>query len=454
MHALVYHKPKDIRYEAVPDPKILHARDIILKVTSTSICGSDLHMYNGYFPQKSRLVMGHEFMGVVEEVGPRVLTVKKGDRVIVPFPIACGQCWYCERGLPNACMNSNKSHYGHEGTTDHGGGLFGYGDVYGHYDGGQAEYVRVPFADFSCRKIPRGVPDERVLFLGDIIPTGWCAAEWCDIKGGDTVAVFGCGPVGLMAMKAAWLQGAGRVIAIDILAYRRDLAGRVCSAQTIDPNAVDPVEAIRSLTEGRGADAVIDAVGIEAEHGWAESFSNVLHAQVGTTKVLQQCMRAARRGGAVTMIGVYDGKFDNFPVGQIFEKGLRVRGGQAPVQARIDMLLDMVLNGRLTAEDIVTHRLPLEDGARAYLIFNEKRENCVKIVLNPWAEGEAEYHAAGQEAVRPQRVEVITQPEGFPSPVRAAGEALSPGAAPGVLEPVPRPPLDPPPEKERTEPGS
>lgn len=449
MHALVYHKPKDIRYEAVPDPKILHARDIILKVTSTSICGSDLHIYNGYSPQKSALIMGHEFMGIVEEVGPRVLTVKKGDRVIVPFPIACGQCWYCERGLPNHCMNSNKAHYGHEGTTTdgRGGGLFGYGDLYGHYDGGQAEYVRVPFADFSCRKVPGGVPDERVLFLTDIMPTGWCAAEWCDIKGGDTVAVFGCGPVGLMAMKAAWLQGAGRVIGIDILAYRRDMAGRACAAETIDPNAVDPVEAVRSLTEGRGADAVIDAVGIEADHNWVESFSNVLHAQVGTTKVLRQCFRAVRRGGAVSMIGVYDGKFDDFPVGQIFEKGLRVRGGQAPVQAKIDMLLDMALNGRYTAEDIVTHRLPLEDGSRAYLVFNEKRENCVKVVLKPWDGGEAEYHAAAER--RPQKVAVLSEPEGYPGVMRKAGEALS-GA---ILEPGLRP-GQPPPDKERTEPGS
>lgn len=458
MHALVYHKPKDVRYEAVPDPKILHARDIILKVTATSICGSDLHIYNGYAPQKSTLIMGHEFVGIVEEVGPRVLTVKKGDRVIVPFPIACGQCWFCERAMPMHCSQTNKSHYGPDGVRpdSRGGGIFGYGDHYGHYDGGQAEYVRVPYADFSCRKIPAGVPDEKVLFLTDIIPTGWAAAEWCDIKGGDTVAVFGCGPVGLMAMKSAWLQGAGRVIAIDVLAYRRDLAGRVASAETLDPNAADPVEAIRSLTAGRGADAVIDAVGIEADHGWSESLSNVLHRQIGSTRVLQQAMQAVRRGGALSIIGVYDGKFDNFPVGQIFEKGLRVRGGQAPVQPKIDMLLDMVVNGRISAEDIVTHRLPLEDGSRAYLLFNEKRENCVKVVLDPWEDGEAEYHAdakaAKTAAAKNQRVTLRSEPEGFPGEFRRAGQSLSieegdflePGRAPG----------NPPPAKERTEPGS
>lgn len=396
MHALVYHKPKDIRYEAVPDPKILHARDVIVRVSATSICGSDLHIYNGYAPQRSRLIMGHEFMGIVEETGPRVLTLRRGDRVVVPFAVACGTCWFCEHSLPMHCQNSNKAHYGPDGANsrERGGGLFGHGDHYGHYDGGQAEFARVPYADSSCRKLPSGLPDERALFLGDIIPAGWAAAEWCGIKSGETVAVFGCGPVGLMAMKSAWLQGAGRVLGVDILAYRRDLAGRAASAETIDPNAADPVEAIRALTGGRGADAVIDAVGIEAEHGWGESLSNVLHRQVGTTKVLQQALQAVRRGGAVSVIGFYEGKFDGFPVGRIFEKGLRLRAGQAPVQPRIDMLLDMVVDGRLTAEDIVTHRLPLEDGARAYLIFNEKRENCVKIVLDPWAAGEAEYHAS------------------------------------------------------------
>lgn len=400
MHALVYHKPKDVRYESVPDPKILHARDVILRVTAASISGSDLHIYNGYQPQKSRVILGREFMGVVEELGPRVLTFKKGDRVVVPFSIACGQCWFCERRLPGHCLNTNKPHYGPDGLKDHGGGLFGGGDDYGQYDGGQAEFVRVPYADYSCRKVPEGVSDERALFLGDIVPAGWTAAEWCDIQAGDTVAVFGCGPVGLMAMKAARLQGAGRVLAVDVLAYRRDLAGRVCAAETIDPTAVDPVEAIRALTGGRGADAVIDAVGIEAHHDWGESLSNVLHRQVGTTKVLQAAMSAARRGGVVSMIGAYAGKFDNFPVGQIFEKGLRLRGGHAPVQAKLDMLLDMTVDGRITAEDIVTHRLSLEDGARAYHIFNEKRENCVKVVLKPWDAAEERYHAAGATPVK------------------------------------------------------
>lgn len=456
MHALVYHKPKDIRYESVPDPKILHARDIILKVTASSICGSDLHFYNGYVPQKSRLIMGHEFMGVVQELGPRVSKLRKGDRVIVPFPIACGDCWFCRKDLPMHCMKSNRAHYGPEGTTDAGAGLFGYGDMYGHYDGGQAEYVRVPYADYSCRKVPDSMPDERALFLTDIIPTGWNAAEWCDIRQGDTVAVFGCGPVGLMSMKSAWLMGAGRVIAIDPLAYRRDLAGRVCAAETVDPNAVDPVEAIRGLTGGRGADSVIDAVGIEAEHGWRESLSNVIHMQAGSAKVLQTALRAVRRGGAVSAIGVYMGKFDNFPVGQIFEKGLRLRAGQAAVQPELDTLMSMVANGQLTAEDIVTHRLPLEDGSRAYLIFNEKRENCVKIVLRPWG---PENEPARERAYAASPV--LAEPEGSaPGVMRPVAESLS-GAeeamarkgATFTTEPGGRP-GGPGPEKERTVPGS
>lgn len=383
MKALVFHKPKDVRVETVPDPKIEHVEDAIVRVTSTTICGSDLHIYNGYFPQPRPLVLGHEFMGIVEEVGPRVAKLKKGDRVVVPFPIACGRCWFCRAELPIHCERSNPRHYGPEGSsTEKGGGLFGYTDLYGGYQGGQAELVRVPFADHGPRKVPADVSDERALFLSDIIPTGWTAAEWCGLKGGETVAVFGCGPVGLMAMKAARLQGAGRVIAVDVLDYRLAMAAKVAGADGINAEASDPVQAVRDLTQGRGADACIDAVGLEAEHGVRESVANVLRLQVGTINALKAAIRAVRRGGTVSVVGVYGTDF-KFPLGRIFEKGIAFRGGQAPVHRHLDRLTELVFQGRLTADDIVTHSFSLDKAARAYEMFNKKQDDCVKIVLKP-----------------------------------------------------------------------
>ena len=418
MKALVFHSPKDVRFETVPDPRIENARDAILRVTSTSICGSDLHIYNGYFPQKSPMILGHEFMGIVAEVGPRVRNLKKGDRVVVPFPIACGECFFCARALPGQCERTNPRHYGPDGTKNRGGGLFGYTDEYGPYSGGQAQYVRVPYADVGPRKVPDGLPDERVLFLSDIIPTGWTAAEWCELQGGETVAVFGCGPVGLMAMRSARLQGAARILAIDPVAYRRDAARRAADAEVIDPSSADPVEAVRELTGGRGADACIDAVGLEAEHGLMESVSNVLHLQVGTINSLRSAIAAARRGGAVSVIGVYGAPASDFPLNEVFDKGLRLRAGQAPVQARIDKLLDMVVAGRLTAEDLVTHRVPLAEGPAAYEAFNFKRESCLKFVLKPWAETVPE--------PRESRVEADERDSEPASPVLGAGAVPPP----------------------------
>jgi threonine dehydrogenase-like Zn-dependent dehydrogenase len=365
MKALVFHKPKDVRLEFVADPRIENARDVILKVTSASIDGSDLNIYNGFTPQKKPLVMGHEFMGVVEEAGPRITTLKRGDRVVVPFTLSCGHCWFCERGLPEHCEKANQ---------------------YGPYSGGQAQYARVPFADVGPRRIPDGVPDERALFLSDILPAGWTAAERCEIQRADTIAVFGCGAAGLMAMKAARLMGAGRVIAVDVVADRRALAKRVADAETIDPNETDCVSAIRRLTHGRGADACIDAVGMQADSGVLERVSNALHRQAGSTKVLRQAIASVRRGGVVSAIGVYGSPADNFPLDEIFEKGLRLRGGQAPAQAVLDRVFDLAMKGAYTAEDIVTHRMALDDGPRAYKMFNEKRDGCVKVVLKPWAE--------------------------------------------------------------------
>ena len=382
MKALVFHKPKDIRFETVPDPKIEHVRDAIVRVTATSICGSDLHIFNGYFPQREPMVLGHEFMGIVEEVGPRVDNLKRGDRIVVAFPVACGQCYFCERGLPGHCEKSNPAHYGPDGSaTQKGGGLFGYTELYGGFAGGQAEYVRVPFADFGARKVPEAMPDDKALFLSDILPTGWSAARWCDLKGGETVAVFGCGPVGLMAQRSAFLQGARRVIAVDLLAYRLQIARR-SGCETVDAAVGDPVEAIREATDGRGADACIDAVGLEEHHSFTEAMINTLLVQVGSIKVLRQAMRAVRRGGRLSVIGVY-GTDADFPLGQLFDKGLSLRAGQAPVQACMDEVLKLVAQNKLSADDLVTHRLPLSEGPHAYELFNNKLENCVKVMLKP-----------------------------------------------------------------------
>jgi len=384
MKALVFHKPKDIRLENVPDPKIEHVRDAILRVTATSICGSDLHIYNGYFPQHKSMILGHEFMGIVEEVGPRVQNLKKGDRVVVPFPVACGQCWFCTRGMVPHCEKSNPKHYGPDGSmTEKGGGLFGYTELYGGYSGGQAQFVRVPYADFGPRKIPDGMSDEQALYLSDIIPTGWTAAKWCGLECGETVAVFGCGPVGLMAIKSAKLQGASRVIAVDVLEYRLALARKISGCETLNYDKVDVVEALREMTEGRGPDACIDAVGMEAEHGYLESAANVLRAQVGTIKVLKTAMRAVRRGGRISCVGVYGADVD-FPLGQLFDKGLLIRGGQAPAHKYIDELMGLVSEGKITAADIVTHRWPLEEGPKLFDIFNDKKDGCVKTLLKPW----------------------------------------------------------------------
>lgn len=385
MKAVVFHKPKDMRTESVPDPKIEDTRDCILRVTSTAICGSDLHIYNGYFPQPKALVMGHEFMGVVEEVGSGIKSLKKGDRVVVPFPVACGKCYFCEKGLPPHCEKSNPKHYGPEGglLSQKGGGIFGYTDLYGGYSGGQAEYVRVPYADFGPRKVPQGLTDEQVLFLTDVFPTGWSAIDWAQLRGGETVAVWGCGPVGIMAQKAARIRGAKKVIGIDILPYRLDMARRTAGAITIDAKETDAVEAVREMTHGRGADVCVDAIGMEADHGLLTKVTNVLHLQVGSMKALSQCLSAVRRGGSVSIVGVYGTTFDNFPIAQIFDKGIRISSGQALVHKYIDELVGLVRDGKVVLDDIITHTLPLGEAAHGYSIFNKKEDGCVKVVLKP-----------------------------------------------------------------------
>lgn len=385
MKAAVFHKPKDIKVDTVDDPRIDDTRDVILKVTSTAICGSDLHIYNGMFPQVKNLVMGHEFMGIVEEAGKDVKNLKKGDRVVVPFPVACGTCWFCNHSLPTHCENSNPKHYGPEGgmLTQKGGGLFGYTDLYGGYSGGQAEYVRVPFADFGPRIVPPEMTDEQVLFLTDIFPTGYVAVDWAGIKGGETVAVFGCGPVGLMAQKSAWARGASRVFALDLLKYRLQTAVRTTGAETINIKETDPVEAIRNLTGGRGVDVCIDAVGMEADRSLLDRAASVVRFEKGTINALRMACSAVRRGGFVSIVGVYGYNYDNFPIAQIFDKGLTIRAGQAPVHPYIDTLIQMVVEGKIRLDDIITHKLPLSDASHAYDIFNNKEDDCVKVVLKP-----------------------------------------------------------------------
>lgn len=385
MKAAVFHKPGDIRYQSTEDPRIEQSRDVLLRVTSTAICGSDLHIYDGFLPQLREEVLGHEFMGVVEEVGSGVTNFKKGDRVVVPFTIACGQCYFCQHQLQMHCEHSNPEFYGPDGglLTEKGGGLFGYSDLYGGYNGGQAEYVRVPYGDYGLRHVPEGLKDEQVLFLTDIFPTGWSSIEWGELKGGETVAIFGSGPVGLMAQKSAWLQGAARVIAIDPVEYRLERARRVNKVETLNPHEVDVVEAIREMTEGRGADLCVDAVGMEAERGILDKAKAAFNLEKGSVSVLETCLRAVRRGGIVSVVGVYGTPFDNYPLGRIFDKGLTLRYGQSQVHKNIDHLLNLVVDGKVVLDDIVSHVLPLAEISRGYDIFKTKKDDCTKVILKP-----------------------------------------------------------------------
>jgi len=385
MKAAVFHKPGDIRVDNVPDPAILDPRDVILKVTATAICGSDLHILSGAVPQKENLIMGHEFMGIVEEVGSEITNLKKGDRVVVPFPIACGKCFFCTHEASPACENSNFKHYGPNGDLmdQKGGALFGYTDLYGGYSGGQAEYVRVPYADISPRIIPEHLTDEQALFLTDIFPTGWSAIDWANLKGGETVAIFGSGPVGLMAQKAAWLNGAGRVIAIDPLDYRLEKAKAVNNVEILNPHKVDVIQAIREMTNGRGADVCVDAVGFEPERNFMDKVKATINFEKGSIKVLEMCFEAVRRMGTVSIMGVYGSPYDNFPLFRIYDKGITIKQGQAPVLNYIDKLVNLVSENKVVLDDIITHTIPLTEAEHGYKIFNEKEDDCVKVVLKP-----------------------------------------------------------------------
>ncbi|MBE7171989.1 MAG: glutathione-dependent formaldehyde dehydrogenase [Williamsia sp.] len=388
MKAARIHGPRVVTCDTVDDPVIVNSRDAILKVTATAICGSDLHIYSGGLPQPRPMTLGHEFMGIVEEVGSDVSNLRRGDRVVVPFPIACGTCFFCNHHLPGHCENSNPQHYGPEGglLTQKGGALFGYTDLYGGYDGGQAQYVRVPYADYGPRKVPDNLTDEQVLFLTDIFPTGYTGIDWGEVSGGESVAIFGSGPVGIMAAKSAYLRGAAKVIIVDTLQYRLDKAKQTAHVETIlwDEGAKEVVEQIRAMTDGRGADVCVEAVGFEPDRNLLDRAKAVVNLEKGSPKVLEACMSAVRRGGTVSVLGVYPTTYDNFPIGQFFDKGIIMKGGQAPAHKYIDELLKYVVDGKVRLDDIITHRLPLTEVSHAYDIFKKREDNCVKVVLDPW----------------------------------------------------------------------
>ncbi|HEU4406870.1 MAG TPA: zinc-dependent alcohol dehydrogenase [Polyangiaceae bacterium] len=388
MKATCWHGKQKVRVENVPDPKILNARDAIVRISSTAICGSDLHLYNGFIPSMEKGdVLGHEFMGEVVEVGRGVETLRAGDRVVVPFPIACGRCSMCKASLFACCENSNPNAVLAEKMWGYSpAGIFGYSHMLGGYAGGQAEYARVPFADVGPIKVPEGLTDEQVLFLSDIFPTGYMGADMCDLKGGEVVAVWGCGPVGQFAIASAKLLGAERIIAIDRFPYRLEMArNRAGATDVLNYEEVDVLEALKEMTGGRGPDACIDAVGMEAHgHGLQYAYDRVKQATMLETDrplVLREAIRACRNGGVVSVIGVYGGFIDKFPMGTVVNRGLTIRAGQCHVQKYIKPLLDRIERGEIDPSFVITHRMSLEDAPKGYELFLNKLDNCEKVVL-------------------------------------------------------------------------
>lgn len=387
MKAVVFHKPGDVSVDEVLDPEIQNSTDAIIRVTSTAICGSDIHIYNGLIPQPRETILGHEFMGIVEETGSAVRNIKRGDRVIIPFPVSCGECFYCDHELQTYCEHAIPTDESEAGSRHNkGAAVFGYADVNGGYEGGQAQFVRVPFADVGPRIVPDELSDDQLLFLTDTFPAGYAAADRCSLKGGEVVVVFGCGPVGLMAQKAAWIKGAGRVIALDIQDYRMEMARSRCGSDTINANREDAIERILDMTDGRGADVVIDAVGMEAERETWNKPGQVVETENGSMKALAMCFDAVRCGGVVSVVGSYTSTYNEFPLQQIFEKGITLKMGLVPAHQYIDELMKYVEEEQIVLEDIITHHLPLEEAPRGYEIFKEKKENCMKVVLKPFAD--------------------------------------------------------------------
>ena len=392
MKAVVWHGTNDVRVERVPDPAILNPRDAIVRITSTAICGSDLHLLNGFIPtMQTGDILGHEFMGEVVEVGPENRRLRAGDRVVVPFTIACGHCFFCERQLWSLCDNSNPNAWMAEKLYGYAtSGLFGYSHLTGGYAGGQAQYARVPFSDVGPLKIPPGIPDEMVLFLSDILPTGYMAAENCEIKSGDTIAIWGCGPVGQMAIMSAWLLGAARVIAIDSVPERLRMAREKGRAEIIDLTREDVFDQLKLMTGGRGPDACIDAVGLEAHGATLDAYIDKVKASAflatDRPNALRQAIHACRKGGIVSIPGVYGGFLDKIPFGAAFQKGLTFKMGQTHVMKYMQPLLDRIERGEIDPSFVITHRLPLDAAPDAYKVFRDKQDECIKVVLKPHAE--------------------------------------------------------------------
>jgi threonine dehydrogenase-like Zn-dependent dehydrogenase len=390
MKALCWYGKNDIRVETVPEPKILNPRDAIVKITLSAICGSDLHLLHGYIPSmKQGDILGHEFMGEVLEIGTEVNNLKKGDRVVVPFTIACGRCWFCQQGLTSLCDNSNPNAQAAEKLYGYSAsGLFGYSHIFGGYAGGQAQYVRVPFADTACQPVPQSVSDEQALFLSDIFPTGYMAAENCNIHPGDTIAIWGCGPVGQFAIKSAYMLGAERVIAIDEIPERLEMARIQGKADILNFGDGDVVEQLKSMTGGRGPDGCIDAVGMEAHGTNVDAIydyaKQAVRLETDRPHVLRQAIQACRKGGNLSVPGVYGGFIDKFPIGAAFSKGLTLRMGQTNVHRYMKPLLARIEKGEIDPSFVITDRYGLDCGPEAYKTFDKHEHGCIKCVLQPW----------------------------------------------------------------------
>lgn len=378
MLALTYEGPNRVSVTRKPDPEIEHPMDAIIRVTRTAICGSDLHLLHGLIADtRVGCTFGHEFAGVVEEVGPEVKNLKPGDRVVVPFNISCGVCFFCQRGLYANCANTNPS-------SDLASGVYGYSHTTGGYEGGQAEYVRVPFADVGPLKIPDELDDESVLFLSDIFPTGYQGSEMAGVSGGETVVIFGCGPVGLFAMKSAWLLGAERVIAVDHIPYRLEFARQYARVETRNfEESHDIVAELRDMTDGLGPDCVVDAVGMEADGSKFNKLTGMLKLQAGRPTALMWSIQTVRKAGTVSVIGVYGPPFNLIPIGTAMNKGLTLRMNQCNTRRYMPHLLEHIQKGHVDAKGIISHRFSLKDAPKAYDLFAKKKDECIKCVLIP-----------------------------------------------------------------------
>lgn len=403
MKANCWQGKRKVSVETVPDPKILNSRDAIVKITSTAICGSDLHLYNGFVPTMQKGdILGHEFMGEVMEVGPGVKNLKPGDRVVVPFPIACGSCFFCERQMTSLCENSNPNAWLAEKAWGHSpAGVFGYSHLLGGFAGGQAEYARVPFADVGPLKIENGFRDEQVLFLSDIFPTGYMAAENCGIQPGDTVAVWGCGPVGLFAIASAFLLGAERVIAIDRFPERLRIAREQCGADTLNYEDADVLASLREITGGRGPDCCIDAAGMEAHTPGPlyayDRAKQALMLESDRPFALREAIMACRNGGTVSVPGVYGGFIDKMPMGSLMNRSITIKTGQTHAHRYMKPLLQRIENGDIDPTFIVTHRMALDQAPEAFDMFLNKQDECVKVVLKPQGNGAPAHHGSRRQ---------------------------------------------------------